>query len=362
MRVRVDVVRSVVAVRSTIYEVAKRSGVSTATVSRVMSEGKGFSPATGERVRATAAELGWVPNGPARGLASRRTGIVGLIFPDLGGSGQAEEESALYVDQVIRGAERAATSAGDAVLIAATQSASGRKLAFSVAGKVDGLVVLARSLPDDDVVALSKIVPVVMLANRLARKGPDYVEADNRGGSRAVTAHLIGVHGYTDVIFLSGPAQSPDSDERFAGFRDALRHAGLPEPPRPAASGDFTEAGGAVAVRALIAADRRPRAIVCGNDEMALGALTALRSARLRVPADVAVTGFDDISAGRHVRPALTTVRQPMRELGERSVQLLFERIGDRDRERQSVMLPTDVIVRRSCGCTSRPMIGRGSR
>jgi LacI family transcriptional regulator len=350
-----------VAVRSTIYEVAKRSGVSTATVSRVMSEGKGFSAATGERVRATAAELGWVPNGPARGLASRRTGIVGLIFPDLGGSGQAEEESALYVDQVIRGAERAATSAGDAVLIAATRSASGRKLAFSVACKVDGLVILARSLSDDDVVALSKIVPVVTLANRLARTGPDYVEADNRGGSRAITAHLIGVHGYTDVIFLAGPSHSPDSDQRFAGYQQALREAGLPVPARPAARGDFTESGGAAAVRALIAGGSAPRAIVCGNDEMALGALTVLRAARLRVPGDVAVTGFDDISAARHVGPAISTVRQPMRELGERSVRLLFERIADRDRGRQSVLLPTEVVIRRSCGCANHPMISRGS-
>jgi LacI family transcriptional regulator len=354
-----------VAVRSTIYEVARRSGVSTATVSRVMAEGKGFSAATGERVRTMAAELGWVPNGPARGLASRRTGIIGLIFPDLGGgSGQAHEESALYVDQVIRGAERAATAAGDAVLIAATQCTSGRKLAYSVAGKVDGMVVLARSLPDDDVVALSRIVPVVMLANRLPRRGPDYVEADNRGGARAITAHLIGVHGHDDLVFLAGPEQSPDSEQRFAGFRDALAHAGMPAPGRPAASGEFTENGGEAAVRGLIARGRPPRAIVCGNDEMALGALAALRSARLRVPADVAVTGFDDISAGRHVRPALTTVRQPMGELGERSVRLLFDRIADRDRQRQSVMLPTEVVIRRSCGCRGRPagpMISRGS-
>jgi LacI family transcriptional regulator len=94
---------------------------------------------------------------------------------------------------------------------------------------------------------------------------------------------------------------------------------------------------------------------------MALGALTVLRAARLRVPGDVAVTGFDDISAARHVRPALSTVRQPMRELGERSVRLLFERIADRDRNRQSVMLPTEVVIRRSCGCATRPMISKGS-
>jgi LacI family transcriptional regulator len=350
-----------VADRSTIYEVARRSGVSTATVSRVMADGKGFSASTRERVRATAAELGWVPSGPARGLASRRTGIVGLIFPDLGQSGIAEEESPLYVDQVIRGAERAATGAGNAVLIAATQTASGREFALSVAGKVDGLVVLARSLSDADVIAISRSVPVVMLASRLGQGGPDFVGADNSGGSRAITAHLITVHGHTDLAFLAGPVQSPDSDARFAGFRAALREAGLPEPAGPEASGGFTEAGGEHAVRALLARGRRPQAIVCGNDEMAMGALLALRAARMRVPGDVAVTGFDDIAAARRVSPELSTVRQPMRELGERAVRLLLDRIAGPDRARQCVVLPTELVTRRSCGCSTRSAV-TGSR
>ena len=340
--------------RSTIYEVAQRSGVSTATVSRVMADGKGFSPATRERVLAIAAELGWVPSGPARGLASRRAGIVGLLFPDLGLSGEAEEESPLYVDQVIRGAERAATAVGDAVLIAATQHVSGRELAFSVAGKVDGLVVMARSLPDEDVAAISRSVPIVMLANSSVRGGLDFVGADNRGGSRQITAHLISAHGYPDLAFLGGPPDSPDSVERFAGFREALGQAGLPVPAEPAATGSFTEAGGQQAVTELLARGRPPRAIVCGNDEMAIGAFIALRAARLRVPADVAVTGFDDIAATRHVRPALSTVHQPMRELGERAVQLLLDRIANRSGPRSSVILPTRVVIRGSCGCRGR--------
>ena len=400
------------AVRSTIYEVARRSGVSTATVSRVMADGTGFSAATRDRVRATAAELGWFPNGPARGLASRRTGIVGLIFPDLGGSpaaddgrvgaaggpagaaggpagaagglGAAEEESPLYVDQVIRGAERAATAAGNAVLIAATQTESGRKLAMSVAAKVDGLVVLARSLPDEDIVTISRTVPVVLLASRLAAGAAGCVRADNRGGSRAITEHLITAHRITELAFLSGPDGSPDSDERFAGFGEALRAAGLPVPRRPAASGGFTESGGEQAVRRLLAAGGRPRAIVCGNDEMALGALTALRDARLRVPADVAVTGFDDIAAARHVRPGLSTVRQPMRALGERSVRLLLDRIAAQDepspdepspdepspdepshdkhsddKHSQVAVLPVELVIRRSCGCPGRATAGQ---
>jgi LacI family transcriptional regulator len=345
--------------RSTIYEVARRSGVSTATVSRVMADGKGFSAATRERVRATAAELGWVPSWAARSLASRRAGVVGLLFPDLGQSGEVEEESPLYVDQVIRGAERAATSAGDAVLIAATHCVSGRELAFSVAGKVDGLVVMARSLSEQDIAVLSRSVPVVVLANHYAgggpdSVGPDSVGADNRSGSRAVTTHLIRVHAHTDLAFLAGPPGSPDSEERFAGFCEALRQADLPAPGEPAATGGFTEADSRQAVGALLASGRRPRAIVCGNDEMAIGALTALRASRLRVPADVAVTGFDDIAAARHARPALTTVHQPMRALGEQSVRLLFGRISDPAAPRRSVVLPTEVVIRRSCGCRGR--------
>ncbi|SRR6266487_454208 len=340
--------------RSTIYEVAQRSGVSTATVSRVMAGGKGFSEATRERVRATAAELGWVPSGQARGLASRRAGIVGLLFPDLGQSGAAEEESPLYIDQVIRGAERAATSVGDAVLIAATRTESGRELAFSVAGKVDGLVVMARSLSEYDIASISRSVPVVVLAGHNVRGGLDFVAADNRGGACELTRHLIDVHGHTDLVFLAGPPDSPDSDERFAGFRQALNAAGLPAPDHPAASGDFTEAGGEQAIRTLLGQGIRPQAIVCGNDEMAIGALIALRAHRLRVPADASVTGFDDIAAARHVAPRITTVRQPMRELGERSVQVLLERIADRSAPRHSAVLPTRLVLRRSCGCRDR--------
>jgi LacI family transcriptional regulator len=340
--------------RSTIYEVARRSGVSTATVSRVMANGKGFSVATRERVQATAAELGWVPSGPARSLALRRAGIVGLVFPDLGQFSDAEEESPRYVDQVIRGAERAATSVGLAVLIAATHCVLGRELAFSVAGKTDGLVVMARSLSEQDIAALSRSVPVVVLANRYISDGPDFVGADNRGGCRKITTHLIDIHGYTDLAFVAGPPDSPDSGERFAGFCEALHQANLPVPGEPAATGGFTEAGGRQAVATLLSEGRSPRAIVCGNDEMAIGALAALRAKRLRVPADVAVTGFDNIATTRHVRPALTTVRQPMRELGERAVGMLLARIADPAAPRLSAVLPTEAVIRRSCGCRGR--------
>lgn len=336
----------------TIYEVAHRSGVSTATVSRVMRNGGGFSVATRERVLAAVGELGWVPDGSARGLVSRRAGILGVLFPDLAKSGEAEEESPLYVDQIIRGAERAATAAGDAVLIAATQCASGRDLAYSVAGKVDGLVVLARSLSEEDLASIARSVPVVVLADDSARHTFDFVGADNRSGARELTTHLV-EHGYRDIAFIGGPAGAPDSVERFAGFVEAMTAAGLPVRRSPDADGGFTEAGGEQAMKTVLA-QRQPRAVMLGNDQMAIGAMATLRSARLRVPADIAITGFDDISSARHVRPALTTVRQPIRELGEQSIRLLLERLGDRKAPTRSVVLATDVVIRRSCGCRTR--------
>lgn len=325
-----------------------------------MHDGIGFSPATRDKVLAAAAELGWVPSGPARGLAIRKTGIVGLLFPDLAGSGGAEEESPLYIDQVIRGAERAATAAGAAVLIAATRGA-GRKLAFSVAGQVDGLVVLARSLPDKDIKLLSRSVPIVVLANRANRSPLGFAGADNRGGMRELTAHLLTAHRFTRLAFVGGPAGSPDSQERFAGFCRALKEAGLPLPRQPAADGGFTQSGGAQAMRELLAGRKPPQAVLFGNDEMAIGGLGVLRAAGLKVPADVAITGFDDIAIARHMQPALTTVRQPMRDLGYQAVRLLLERIAEPVARRQSLVLPTQLVVRRSCGCPdSREAGARG--
>jgi LacI family transcriptional regulator len=341
--------------RSTIYEVASRSGVSTATVSRVMDNGTGFSAATGARVRAMAAQLGWVPSGSARGLAKRRTGIVGLLFPDFSEMGEAEQESPLYVDQVIRGAERAAAAAGDAVLIAATRGHTGRDLAFAVAGKVDGLVVIARSVSDSDLETLAHTVPVVSLANRAPRNvALDRVGANNRAGTRQLVEHLIVDHGCRTLSFVGGPSRSPDSMERFAGFRTALRAHGLAVPTRPDAVGNFTEPGGARAVAGLLADNPLPDAIVCGNDEMAIGALTVLKKAKINVPTKVAVTGFDDIAATRHLAPPLTTVRQPMQDLGAEAVQLLLTRIADRAAPPQAMVLPTELVRRRSCGCRLR--------
>ncbi len=343
--------------KATIYAVAQRCGVSTATVSRIMSDGSFGKESTRERVFAAARDLGWVPNGAARSLASNRAGIIGVIFPDLGRSGATEDESPLYVDEVIRGAERAATLAGEAVLIAASRGASGRDLLRSIVGKVDGLVVVSGSLSEREVSTISRIVPVIIVASLPGRRVLDRASADNRSGARQVTAHLVESHGYRDLAFVGGPLRSPDSAERFAGYCEVLASAQITPPGEPDDCGGFTEEGGAEAMRRLLLSGRKFRAVVFGNDEMAIGGLRALRRARVRVPGDVAVTGFDDIASSRRVSPALTTVRQPMRELGERAVEMLLNRLENPALDRQDVTLPTAVVVRRSCGCRTNDLI-----
>jgi LacI family transcriptional regulator len=338
--------------RSTIYEVAKLSGVSTATVSRVMQRSSGYSATTRDRVLAAAQEIGWLPSGTARGLARQRAGIVGLLFADLASSGAAEEESPLYVDQVIRGVERAATTAGEAVLIAATRGSSGRELALSLATKVDGLLIVAHSLRPADIRSLGERLPVVVLSGRVSRRANlDSVSADNRGGMRALVQHLVVDHGHRDLVFVAGPLGAPDSADRFAGFREALRSAGLDCPKGPHAAGNFTQSDGARAVASLLRDRPVPDAVVCANDEMAFGALTVFAERRLRVPDDVAVTGFDNLALARHVRPSLTTVAQPMRDLGAEAVRLVLARVREPGLKPQVTVLPTSLVIRRSCGC-----------
>jgi LacI family transcriptional regulator len=128
----------------------------------------------------------------------------------------------------------------------------------------------------------------------------------------------------------------------------------MPAPRRPHLSGGFTESGGARAVSELLAERAAPDAIVCGNDEMAIGALSVLKAAKIKVPGEVAVTGFDDIAATRHVAPPVTTVRQPMQQLGEQAVHAVLARVRDRSAARREVVLPTELVIRRSCGCRAK--------
>jgi len=339
--------------KPSVYEVARLAGVSTATVSRVLAGYERVLPRTRDKVLTAVTELGYVPSGAARDLAARRTGVLGLCFPDLD---TEDGDAAYWYDEVIRGMERAARRRGYAVLIAASHHRDDSGLVLSIAGRCDGLVVLARTAPQAMIEHVATRIPVVLLATEEGGGRPDraidHLAVANETGAYQVTAHLADGHGYTGICFIAGPPDSPDSARRLDGFRRAT--ARLPE--APVYHGDFTTAGGRRVAERIIAAGRVPRALVCANDQTAIGVMAALQQAGLSVPGDVAVTGFDGIMLGRHLHPSLTTVVQPMAALGDTAVAMLTDRVGGpapprRTLPRRTVELPVRLELRGSCGC-----------
>ena len=344
--------------KPSVYDVARYAGVSTATVSRVLAGHERVLPVTRDKVLNAVTELGYVPSGAARDLAARRTGVLGLCFPDLDqdeGDGDGDGDAAYWYDEVIRGMERAARRRGYAVLIAASHHRDDSGLVLSIAGRCDGLVVLARTVPLAMIEHVATRIPVVLLATgegpAVDRGRPgraiDNLAVANETGAYQVTSHLAEVHGYRDVCFIAGPRDSPDSARRLDGFRRAT--AGLDR--AVVHQGDFTTAGGRRAAERIIATGRVPRAVVCANDQMAVGVMAALQQSGLSVPGDVAVTGFDGIQLGRHLRPSLTTVVQPMAALGDTAVAMLSDRIGGAELPPRTVELPVRLELRGSCGC-----------
>ncbi|MFD8687144.1 LacI family DNA-binding transcriptional regulator [Streptomyces sp. NPDC059651] len=346
----------------TVYDVAERSGVSIATVSRVYRTPESVRAQTRERVLEAARELGYVPSGNARGLASRTTGVLGLCFPDYAdpdaeadaeADSDADDAVMLYSDQIIRGMERAARRHGYALLIAASLEGGPESLVAKVAGRVDGFAVLAQTVPTEDLEVISRRLPVVMLAGPREIDHLDHLVVANADGERELARHLIEDHGLRRLAFVGGDTDSPDAEARFRGFQEACRDAGLPVPDQPALRTTMMkQAEGAQAAETLL--DRggeRPEAMLFANDQMAVGALRALARRGVRVPQDMAVTGFDGIPLGRIVQPPLTTVRQPIRRLGEQAVELLVQRLNNSGREPVSLTLPVSVIRRTSCGC-----------
>ena len=318
--------------------------MSIATVSRVHRNQELVAPATRARVHRAVAELDYRPSRLGRSLAHGRHEATGIVFPDLSGP---------YYSAVILGYEEASSAEGQSVLILAThRRAASAKQVLDLADRVDGIVLFGRTVDDEVVEALERRGVVTVLLARPIAGQADSVRAESRSTAAEVTAHLFG-HGYRRVAFLGDPHGSPDAAERWNGFLDAHRAVKRRPWRAPVACG-FREEDGRAAATALLARPERPDAIVCANDEIAMGVLAEARSADLSVPDDLAVTGWDDIPAARHLAPPLTTVRQPMLDLGRRAAELLRDRITTHRTEPLHEVLPTELVVRSSCGCSSQ--------
>jgi LacI family transcriptional regulator len=339
----------------TIYDVASHAGVSIASVSRVLNGQRRPRADTVARVMAAVRELGFVPDGAARALSNGLKEVVGVVFRRSGETPFAdEEESLLFIDVINRGIELAAQRRGFDVLVssAGVDDENVAARIATVAGKTDGLILHDQMLPAAGIARLADIVPVVTLAGSPTPASMN-VRCDNDSGMRALLRHLVADHGYRSLAYLSGNADSPDSRARARAFEAEAAAAGARTQAGPAWQGNYSAAGGAGVIASLLdAGEELPRAIVCANDQTALGVMHALARRGIDVPGQVAVTGFDDVPVARHLHPPLTTVRQPIRELGAAAFDVLYSRIsaGGGDPE---VVLPVRLVIRESCGCTS---------
>ncbi|WP_163543958.1 LacI family DNA-binding transcriptional regulator [Occultella kanbiaonis] len=362
----------------TVYDVAEMAGVSIATVSRYFRNPAAVRETTRERVREVVRELGYVPSGSARGLAARRTGTIGVCFPSfddvaridarrlesgppvqvrVDADAHVDTGSDLYIAEVVRGTEIEAWRHGFAVMIAVPRGAAAHNVVEGLAGRVDGLVTLARAIDADQLAHIARRLPVVVVAGPREGDVYDHVTANNHGGMVALTDHLIADHRLTRLEFVGGPEDSPDAQTRFEGFTEAMLLAGLGVPERPISRSDFTRAGGRETGRRLLAEGLLEDldGLVCANDQSALGVLDELTAAGLRVPQDLVVTGFDGIEASNVSTPRLTTVRQPMVELGRLAVAQVLHRLNEPMAEPTTRVLPVEVLLRDSCGPHRRP-------
>jgi LacI family transcriptional regulator len=359
--------RDVARTPPTIYDVARLAGVSIASVSRVLNGSRNPRPETRDRVLQAVTELGFIPDGAARALSARLKEVVGVVMrrvrwvPASAGGFAEEDESLQFPDVINRGIEIAAQLKGYNLLLGSVDvddhDVMGRLLVL--ARKSDGLILHDRLLDPEQLEQLSRRVPIVTLAN-VPTPTTVNVHGDNEAGMRDLARHLLRDHGYRTVAYLAGLADSPDSLARRATVAAEAAAAGATLETGSGWQGNYYAAGGARVIERLISGGASlPRAIVCANDQTALGVMYALGQHGIDVPGDVAVTGFDDIPMARHLRPLLTTVRQPIQEIGATAFDVLHSMISNAVPAVRDVVLPTRLIVRESCGCPQDSALAR---
>ena len=366
----------------TLYDVARQAGVSIATVSRVLHGQESVRETTSARVRAAIEELGYVPDGAAQSLARNRKDVIGLVCVEHTGLNpnqyDIESMSLLFYDEVMRGAEALIRDRHWSLLITylredellasySQDELEGGALRperedepvlprlLTLSGKVDGLLIGEGVVPTTALARLARRLPVVVVAGDPALRGVDVVAADNWSGAYALVSHLVVEHGRRRLFHVDGPETAPDAKTRRLAMQAVIDDH--PEAKLVGAcSGRFSVRSGEAAAEQMLAdfggpGGDLPDAIVCANDQMAIGALRTLTKHSIRVPHDIALIGFDDIYPATLCDPPLTTVNQPIRSIGERSCERLIERIAHPTMRPAVELLPTELVIRESCGC-----------
>ena len=332
-----------------IRDVARRAGVSTATVSHVLNGTRAVRDGTRSRVLAAVQDLGYAPNGIARSLTTRRTMTVGVLISNIANS---------FFAEVIRGVESVLTPAAYSYILCNTDGDPAREqhyLDLLLAKRVDGLIAAPAAAPWPQLGRFQALgVPVVYVDRAFPDLAGPAITLDNEGGAFAGVRHLI-EDGHRTVGILTGLLAMPSMAARLAGYRRALREYGLADEPSRIVPSAHTVEAAVEAALALLGRPDRPSAVFCANNLLAVGALQALRQLALHCPDDVGLLAFDDHPWAPVADPPLSVIRQPSREMGQLAAQTLLACLGstgstgETARATASTVLPTALVVRQSC-------------
>lgn len=330
----------------TLEIVAEMAGVSRATVSRVVNGSPKVSPEVVAAVNKAISALGYVPNRAARTLVTRRTDTLVLIMH--------ERPDTVFEDpffaNVLRGVNAAlSTTELQLVLLHARgDQQRERALRYVCNGHVDGALLISLHGDDPMPTAITAAgIPIVAMGRPPSGRRIDFVDADNVGGGREAVRHLVAASRRC-LATVAGPMDMSPGVDRLRGYVDATRAGGLEDAAVRVAYGDFTEEAGYREMKQLLAQTPQIDGVFVASDLMGIGALRALHELGRRVPEDVAVVGFDDAPLASYADPPLTTIRQPVELLGQEMVRLLLHRLSDPDGDPESIILPTELVVRAS--------------
>lgn len=327
-----------------IKDVAKLAGVSIATVSRTLNNKDRVTEETRERVRKAVAATGFSPNTLAQNFRRGRTNFIMVVLPSIGDP---------FFAGVVDGIQSIAQQKGYSVLFSETKESADDFTNLLVSRQADGMILLA-TMPPFGIDLFTKerqaLLPVVVACEAIhpqMRHLPS-VHIDNVAAAKEATRYLIS-HGHERIAFISGTNTSLLTKDREAGYRAAMKAAKFNVPPGWVLEGKLTIEGAIKATRGLLHHASRPTAILCANDDMAIGALHEIRSAGLRVPEDISVIGFDDIRYSQAVNPPLTTVRQPAEEIGEKAMYRICHAIEEGvPLTAEPELVPHELVIRRS--------------
>ncbi len=329
----------------TIMDVARTSGVSYSTVSRVLSGYEFVKESTYNRVMEAVERLGYVANLQARSLAGGRSRIIGLLVPNLDNS---------YIGTIMSGIDQELVRANYELMLYTTHRRAGKESLYvkTIAnGLTEGLLLIAPVVPTTYLEALrEQNFPYVLIDQADSTESSSVVESTNWQGAYEATCYLVGL-GHTRIAFITGASVVRSAGDRLRGYQAALADSNIPLKAELIVEGDFQQRSGYEATKRLLQnADPLPTAIFASNDLSAFGAMDAARESGLRIPDDISIVGFDDTPQASLVYPKLTTVRQPLEQMGRVAVKMLLEQIEDRSHPPQRVTLATELIIRDSCG------------